>query len=81
MKVWIAKWDIRNGGNGVEIYANRELAVDAAIAYAKENTLLGRESMREDEWRMCLAATGSLEFEVSECYYAIEEHDVRTMFG
>lgn len=81
MKVWIAKWDVRKGGDGVEVYATQELAVDAVIGYAKEMALLGSDGEKEEAGRKHLAATGLLEFESEECFYIVEEHNLQTALG
>ncbi len=77
MKVWTVRWDIRNGGQGVEVYASREMAVNAVVGYAREMAL-ANNGAAEDEARNVLLATGLLEFERAECFYSVEEHDVQT---
>ena len=76
MNVWIATWEVRNSGSGLEVFASKVLAVDAATGYADEMSLLGPESLTEEAARAELVETGSIEFESEECYYSIEEHEV-----
>jgi hypothetical protein len=76
MKVWIAKWDVRNGAADLEVYASQQLAVDAVIGYAKEMSLLGGDQVVEEILRNKLISTGVLEFDPAGCYYVVEEHAV-----
>lgn len=76
MKVWIAKWDVRNGGDGVGVYANQDLAVNAVIGYAKEMLLVGADDTHEDAARKRLIENGGLEFDDADCYYWVIEHDL-----
>lgn len=76
MKVWIAKWDVRNGGDGVEVYTNQDLAVNAVLEYAKEMLLLEDGSTQEEAARKVLIENGGLEFDDDDCYYWVIEHDL-----
>ena len=73
MTVWIATWDVRNQGLGVEAFATRELAVAAAIGYAAEMNLLDEENMPVQTARDELLSYGSLSFPDRECFYQVVE--------
>lgn len=77
MNVWIATWDVRNAGSGVEVFASKKLAVEAAVDFANEMSLLGPGTLTEKLARKHLMLTGSLEFECEECFYGVEEHEVQ----
>ena len=81
MKVWIATWDVRNAGAGVEVYASKALAVDAALDYANIMELLGSDTLTEAAARELLETTGEILFEDAACYYGIEEHEVNGLRG
>lgn len=76
MNVWLAMWDVRNAGTGVEVFATQEFAVEAAIEYAEEMSLLEEGQMTASDARRQLLSSNSLIFEDAECYYRIEEHEV-----
>jgi len=76
MKVWIATWSVRSQEPGAEVFATRELAVEAAIGYAQEMSLLDGFQMSEDLAHRTLLDSGSLSFPEADCYYEIECHDV-----
>lgn len=76
MNVWLTTWDVRNAGTGVEVFATRDLAVEAAIEYAQEVSLLKLERMTVADARRQLLSSNELIFEAAECYYGIEEHEV-----
>ena len=77
MNVWVATWDVGSEGSGVEVFANQELAVDAAVDYANQMSLLGPDTLTEEEAREQLSETGSIGFESENCYYGVEEHKVQ----
>jgi hypothetical protein len=81
MYVWVATWDVGSDGSGVDVFATRELAIDAAVDYANEMSLLGPDSMTEAEARVQLAAEGSIAFEAEGCCYGVEECEVRGYAG
>ena len=81
MNVWIATWDVRNAGSGIEVFANKELAIDAAVDYADEMSLIGPDTLTEAAARVQLVETGSIKFETEECYYGVEEHEVQESSG
>jgi hypothetical protein len=76
MNVWIATWDVRNAESGMEVFVSKELAIDAAVDYADEMSLIGPDTLTEVAAREQLAETGSIVFESEECYYGVEEHEV-----
>lgn len=76
MKVWIATWDVGGTEMGVEVFADISLAVEAAIGYAQEMSLLGNERQSIVQARRRLRSTGELNFYDRRCYYRICEQDV-----
>jgi tagatose-1,6-bisphosphate aldolase non-catalytic subunit AgaZ/GatZ len=76
-KVWVAKWDVGLTESGFEIFASEALAIDAALSYADEMSLLTPTTMTERAARRQLAETGSIEFDSEQCYYGVEEHEVQ----
>ena len=77
MKVWIAKWDVSMTESGFEVFASEALAIDAAVGYADEMSLLTQETMTEVAAREQLVRSGSIDFESDQCYYGVEEHEVQ----
>lgn len=76
MKVWIAAWDVEGVERGIEVFAEKNLAVEAAIGYAQEMSLLEDESLSIKEARRRLRWTGELNFYDIQCCYCVCEHDV-----
>jgi hypothetical protein len=76
MKVWIATWDVEGTETGLEVFAEKSLAVEAAIEYAQEMSLLEEEQRPIDEARRRLISTGELNFYDRQCCYSVCEHDV-----
>lgn len=76
MKVWIAAWEVEGTERGVEIFAERNLAVEAAIGYAQELSLLEDEGLSIEQARRRLRGTGELNFYDRQCCYSDCEHEV-----
>jgi hypothetical protein len=76
MKVWVATWDIEGIETGFEVFAEESLAVEAAIGYAQEMSLLEDERLSIDDARQMLRAAGELNFFDRQCCYGVCEHDV-----
>lgn len=76
MKVWVATWDVGATETGLEVFASKSLAVDAAIEYAQEMSLLEDEELSVDEARQQLTAAGELNFFDRQCSYCVCEHEV-----
>jgi hypothetical protein len=76
MKVWVATWDIGGTETGFEIFSERSLAVEAAVGYAQEMSLLEDESLSVDEARQMLMSAGELNFYERQCCYCVCEYDV-----
>ena len=76
MKVWIATWDVGGTEMGVEVFADISLAVEAAIGYAQEMSLLEDESLSDNEARRRLRSSGELNFYDRQCWYRVCEHEV-----
>ena len=76
MRVWIATWDIGGTEAGFEVFAKKSLAVEAAVGYAQEMSLLEDESLSNNEARRRLTSAGELNFYDRRCCYRVCEHDV-----
>jgi hypothetical protein len=76
MKVWIATWDIEGTENGLEVFADESLAVEAAIGYAQEMSLLDDEGLTINDARQILRSEGELNFYDRQCCYGVCEHEV-----
>lgn len=76
MKVWVATWDIEGTEIGFEVFAEQSLAVEAAIGYAQEMSLLDDERLSIVEARRMLRSEGKLNFYDRQCCYGVCEHDV-----
>lgn len=76
MKVWVATWDIKGTETGLEVFAAKSLAVEAAIEYAQEMSLLEDEGLSDNEARRRLRSAGELNFYDRQCCYRVCEHDV-----
>lgn len=76
MKVWVATWDVGGTEIGFEVFADKGLAVEAAIDYALEMSLLEDEELSIDDARDRLLSTGDLNFDDRQCYYCVSEHEV-----
>jgi hypothetical protein len=76
MEVWIAAWSVRNQEPGCEVFATRDLAVNAAIGYALEMDLLRRFEVSEAAARHALLDSGALLFPDAGCYYEVTCQEV-----
>lgn len=76
MRVWAASWDVDGTETGFEIFISMDLAVEAAIGYAQERSLVKLQGSSVESARASLRSAGELSFEDRRCYYAIEEHEV-----
>jgi hypothetical protein len=76
MEIWLATWSVRNQEPGAEVFATRDLAVNAAIGYALEMDLLDRFDMTEAAARTELLDSGELFFPDAECYYEVTRQEV-----
>lgn len=61
---------------GFEVFADESLAVEAAIGYASEMSLLEDEGLPIDDARDQLLSAEGLNFHDRQCYYSVSEHDV-----
>lgn len=79
MQVALAHYDVRSGGQGVEVFVNQEKAIEAVIAWALEANLIGQSSfqMSENEAREALERGEGLSFETMDCHYSVEMQDVQ----
>lgn len=80
MEVAVAHYDVRNGGQGVELFATEAIAIEAVIGWVVEANLIGQSSfqMTEQEAREALERGDGLVFETMECYYSVEMLEVQT---
>lgn len=81
MNVWVATWNVGSEGSGVEVFARRELAIDAALDYANEMSLLGSDTLTPAQARALLMEEGTIAFESEGCCYGVEECEVRGYAG
>lgn len=78
MKVVVASYSVRNGGEGVEVFVNKGAAINAVVSWCTEAGVV-TEGVRADgvmsieQARAELERNNSLTFETRECYYGIEE--------
>lgn len=76
MKVWVATWDVEGMETGLEVFSDESLAVEAAIGYALEMSLLDDEGLTVNDARRMLQSAGELNFYDRQCCYAVCEHAV-----
>lgn len=85
--VYVASYDVKNGGTGVEVFATQEFAVDAVIGWAEERltgahgdmkiTHESAEGASVEQARTFLAEHGHLMFGSADCYYHVTTEIVR----
>jgi hypothetical protein len=76
MRVWAATWDVQGTETGFELFADMSLAIEAAIGYAQEMSLLDKDGLSVEDVRAALRSAGELNFDDMGCYYRIVEHEV-----
>jgi len=79
MQVAVGHYDVRDGGQGVEVFVDQEAAINAVIDWVIEANLIGQSSfqMTEAQARDALRRGEGLSFDTRDCFYSVEMKDVQ----
>lgn len=74
MKLSVVRFEVANGGNGVQVFGSREAAVDAVMGWT--TGFRARAGMDADEVKRRLDADGELSFENAGAFYYLTDEVV-----